>query len=75
MVKVETLKEDGFVRILRCREDNRICLGTFCKNGPGWLICLGSFCVSMCGCGMPLNAKASKVVVLKGGYGYVKFNI
>lgn len=22
MVKVETLKEDGFVRILRCREDN-----------------------------------------------------
>ena len=24
MVKVETLKEDGFVRILRCREDNRI---------------------------------------------------
>lgn len=47
MVKVETLKEDGFVRILRCREDNRICLGAFCKNGPGWLICLGSFCVSM----------------------------
>lgn len=37
-------------------------------NGPGWLICLGGFCVSMCGCGilgMPLNAKASKVVVLK----------
>lgn len=24
MVKVETLKEDGFVRILRCREDNGI---------------------------------------------------
>lgn len=24
MVKVETLKEDGFVRILRCREGNRI---------------------------------------------------
>ena len=24
MVKVETSKEDGFVRILRCREDNRI---------------------------------------------------
>lgn len=24
MVKVETLKEEGFVRILRCREDNRI---------------------------------------------------
>lgn len=40
-------------------------------NGPGWLICLGGFCVSMCGCGilgMPLNAKASKVVVLKCGW-------
>lgn len=24
---------------------------------------------------VPLNAKASKVVVLKGEYGYVKFNI
>lgn len=24
MVKVETLKEEGFVRILRCREGNRI---------------------------------------------------
>lgn len=24
MVKVETLKEDGFVRILRCREGDRI---------------------------------------------------
>lgn len=24
MVKIETLKEDGFVRILRCREGNRI---------------------------------------------------
>ena len=24
MVQVETLKEDGLVRILRCREDNRI---------------------------------------------------
>lgn len=24
MVKVETLKENGFVRILRCKEDNRI---------------------------------------------------
>lgn len=23
MVKVETLKEDGFVRILRCREGNK----------------------------------------------------
>lgn len=47
-------------------------------NGPGWLICLGGFCVSMCGCGilgMPLNAKASKVVVLKGAYGSLKFNI
>ena len=43
-------------------------------NGTGWLICLGGFC----GCGilgMPLNAKASKVVVLKGEYGSVKFNI
>lgn len=47
-------------------------------NGPGWLICLEGFCVSMCGCGilgMPLNAKASKVVVLNGEYGSVKFNI
>lgn len=25
MVKVETLKEDGFVRILRCREGNIRC--------------------------------------------------
>lgn len=24
MVKVETLKEDGFVRILRCSEGNRV---------------------------------------------------
>lgn len=24
MVKVETLKEDGFVRILRCREGNMV---------------------------------------------------
>lgn len=24
MVKVETLKEDGFVRILRCREGNNL---------------------------------------------------
>lgn len=24
MVKVETLKEEGFVRILRCREGNRV---------------------------------------------------
>lgn len=33
-----------------CRKG--ICLGAFCKNGPGWLICLGSFCVSMWACGI-----------------------
>lgn len=32
MVKVETLKEDGFVRILRCREDNRI----LCEHVGMW---------------------------------------
>ena len=66
MVKVETLKEDGFVRILRCRE-NRICLGAFCKNGPGWLICLGSFCVGFWDSGYPLIRGAKISWYSKGG--------
>lgn len=37
-----------------CRKGLGICLGAFCKNGPGWLICLGSFCVSMWDSGYPL---------------------
>lgn len=52
MVKVDTVYEDEFKRILRCSEGNRICV----------------FMV-------PLNTRSSKVVVLNGGHGYVKFNI
>lgn len=79
MVKVETLKEDGFVRILRCREDNRIwyqmwltdlekgCIDRyFVGMGPGWLICLGSFCVSMWDSRYPLIRGAKKLWYSKG---------
>ena len=38
MVKVETLKEDGFVRILRCREGNRIWYQMWLTEEEIWAI-------------------------------------
>lgn len=38
MVKVETLKEDGFVRILRCREGNRIWYQMWLTQDEIWAI-------------------------------------
>lgn len=38
MVKVDTLKEDGFVRILRCREGNRIWYQMWLTQDEIWAI-------------------------------------
>ena len=91
MVKVETLKEDGFVRILRCREDNRIwyqmwltdlekgCIDRYFLDmevKAWWLVNLSwVFLYEHVGFWVPLNTRSQNFLVFKGEYGSVKFNI
>lgn len=91
MVKVETLKEDGFVRILRCREDNRIwyqmwltdlekgCIDRYFLDmevKAWWMVNLSwVFLCEHVGFWVPINTRSQNFLVFKGEYGSVKFNI
>lgn len=84
MVKVETLKEDGFVRIPRCGVPLNVRASKVVVLKCGWEVLAESYHEEGKSCGtkrgvfafkVPLNVRSQNFLVFKGEYGSLKFNI